>query len=308
MVEIHPNLKQLSDSSIRLLHSCNRRFELDKLSERKIDEDGDFHLDFGKLVGYGVQEYFETGDLNSTYFKMYTAWENLIDDETGKEKKKTFWFALHAIDKFVGVRKGQFSNCDVATINGRSAKELGFSIDLGDGFYYRGFVDLVLLNKMRRELLVLENKTTGFRTPHEATYENSAQALGYSLVLDQIVPLMDIPLNSSFKVYYPVYSSVAMEWNVFDFSKSHTSRALWIKNILLDKQHIMERAEEGYFPMYGESCYAFFRPCPHFGICNMSNKVLIGKDIINRFEPEEKYDFHFNLMDIIAQQLARVEG
>lgn len=304
MSNIHPNLKQLSNSSNALLHGCPRRYELYKMSPRSaFDDDENEDTDFGSLVGIGVQEYFMTGSIELAYFKMLLSWKKAIDDEDGLSKKKTFWFALQAVSNFVSLRNSVFANYDIAQLRGRPACELGFSVDCGDGFTYRGFIDAVLINRMNGDLAVLELKTTSIR-PHEAMYKNSGQALGYGLIMDAVCAELGVESKAEFKVHYAVYYSNGMKWEYMPFQKSRTQRALWIKNLLLDKHRVMGYAEDSYFPMHGEYCLAFFKPCKWFGVCELSNKVLIGENVEDRVEDESKYDYKFDIISLIEQQLA----
>lgn len=314
---MHPNLKLLSNSGLDELHGCPRKFELDRMLPQQ--ENTDFHKEFGKAVGLGVQEVLTHGSLERATFAMFLAWKELdlfygfeADYEISSDwkkaiaKKKTFFHALIAVDKFLLPRKTVFANMEIALLNGRPATEIGFSIDCGDGFFYRGFIDGVLLDKTRKELVVVENKTTGFSNVHEANYKHSGQALGYSLIIDMIIHELGMEEASSYKVYYPVYQSSSMEWEVFCFTKTHTRRAMWIRSILLDIRHLVEYHDEGYFPMYGNHCYSFFNPCPHFGRCEFGNEVLFNlANVKEKVEEKHKYDFHFSLEKIVEQQLGK---
>lgn len=309
-MSIHPNLKQLSDSSDVLLRSCARRYQLYKLSPTRDDtaeEEGDKHTKFGSVVGEATQEYFVSGDINRCYLTAFRSWPGYIDEDAGERDKKTFWHALYAIDRFATLRSTVFGNFKIAYFNGKAAREVGFSIDLGDGFFYRGFIDAVLVDEMRNELVVYEGKTTKNREVHEATFKNSGQGLGYSLVLDAIAKLLKIKMGTSYTVKYCVYKSTALEWEVIPFQKSHLQRALWLRNILISKQRVMEFGTEDYWPMYGESCFKFFRACPYFGVCELSDRYIIGEKIVDKVEKKEKYDFHFSLQEIIDTQLEMAE-
>lgn len=307
---IHPNLKLLSHSSSQLLHSCPRKYQLIKLSPQ-LEKEKSIHFDFGHLIGTGLQEYFITASIEKTYWKLFNLWKDDLEDERGEKQKKTFYYALHAIDMFAGIRKSRFGNYELAYINGQPAVELGFSIDLGNGFAYRGFVDLVLIDRIRREIVVIECKSTGAYNVHEAMYKNSGQALGYSVVLDRIAPLLDIELGSSWKVIYPIYLSKAVEWKDFVFPKNQTSRARWLKQALLDKSYIEERcADDSFFPMHGESCYSWGRECEFFGTCELDNKFFPGdlSKIEEKQEDMSKYAFKFTIEELIEEQMKRVSN
>jgi hypothetical protein len=110
---------------------------------------------------------------------------------------------------------------------GKPACELSFAIYLPDGFIYRGFVDAVLRNRKTGAVRVLECKTHSGTTINPATYKNSAQAIGYSIVLDAIFPEL-----SSYDVLYHAYSSKREEYEMIPFEKSYYARALWIRELL----------------------------------------------------------------------------
>lgn len=306
------NLGQLSHSSCCTLHACPRKYELEKYSETKRGW-GEVHLDYGQVVGVGVQEYLVRRNLNDAKIKMFAMWKDDLDgadDSIFSErdnKNKTFWSALHAIDRFVPIAEEELGLWEVATLNGRPATELGFSIDLGSGIFYRGFIDVVLIHRMNRRLLVIENKTTGFNRVHEAQFKNSGQALGYSLVLDKLQQLLDLGDTSSYHVCYPVYKTTGFSWEFLVFKKNHTMRTMWLRNILVDKAQLLGYVNDEYFPMRGESCYNFMRPCDFFGMCELSNDVLYPKGFVEREEREGKYDYHFSITELIDAQMRSLD-
>lgn len=316
---VHPNLKLLSHSSSVLLHKCPRKYELYKLSNRSWKSElksinsheelsnvqgSEVHLDFGSVVGIGTQEYLVSGNLDKAIFLMFMAWENYLDNEDGEFSKKTFWYALAALDRFVNFRRNELSGYSVAEFEGKPAIELGYIIDCGNGYTNRGFLDSLLLDNRKKELIPYEGKTTKNKTVHEANYKNSGQALGYKLVTDAISRRLGLETPSSIDVLYSVYKTSSMEWEKFLFRKSYTQAALWIKNILLDIRRIEEYSVIGYFPMQGENCFDFFRPCEHFGTCEMSNSVLVPQVEVKK-DDMSRYQFHFSLEEIIATQFEK---
>lgn len=310
---IHPNLKLLSHSSSVLLHKCPRKYELYKLLGK--DNEQSIDTAFGTAVGNGIQEYMHSRSRELSYFEAYKGWSLDLLEEGDDRKKKNFWFSLYAIDKFIQqYNENELKDYELVYIDAlnqdgvaykQAATELGFDIDIGDGFHYRGFLDALLIDKHRNEFIVYEGKTTATRVA-EATYKNSAQQVGYSVIVDAVAKRLGIEVGSSYRVLTNVYKSSAYEWELLTFHKSHVSRALWIKNILLDVKHIIEYSDEGYFPMHGEACYDFFRECSHFGVCEMSNKVLTGgREIPVKVEDMSKYMFKFTLDELIEAQLSR---
>lgn len=302
---IHPNLKKLSHSSSVLLHKCPRKYELYKMlpfdPKELPEDDPDNHLGFGTLVGEGAQHFLQYGDADKAVFQTYLNWKQDIDSDDGERRKKTFWHALYAVDKFTGFRKTALSNYDLVYFDGKPAIELGFSIDLGDGFFYRGLLDALLVDRVSHSLIPYEGKTTGTREVSPANFKNSGQALGYSLVVDSVAKFLGSEVGSSFKVLYSIYKAAAYEWELMPFTKTFTQRAMWIKTLLVDKDTVMRYAQDRFFPMHGENCYDFFRECKHFGTCD--SKFLILNEPEERVESEDKYQFKFHINDIIETQL-----
>jgi hypothetical protein len=99
-----------------------------------------------------------------------------------------------------------------------------------------------------------------------------------------------------------------MNWELQYFTKNHSQRASWIKNLLIDNAMVTSYATGDYFPMHGENCYDFFRPCPAFGICELPNEaLLLGKEPKVVVDKPERYQFHFSLDEIIKAQFEKYE-
>lgn len=311
---IHPNLKFSSPSSDELFRRCKRKFQLYRLGNMNQlpinqEEDGDVNLSFGSVVGAGVQEILRTNNLADAYIKIFCMWKKDLDDEDGDSKKKSFWDALIAIDNFMHIRNNFLQDYELVEFDGEPALELGCHIDCGDGFYHRNKLDALLMNKRTKELVCFEAKTTGMRYIHEAMYKNAEQGLGYGIIVDAIAHRMGIDVGSSYKVKYCIYMTHKREWEIYDFTKSLTSKVMWIKNRLMHKRDVSLCAEENYFPMQGESCLAYGRPCKYFDICHMDDKIIL-RDIdkiplIDLEEDKKKYKFHFTLDEIIEAQIAK---
>lgn len=303
---IHPNLKLLSQSSQVLEEACPRRYELDRLSER-MEKEEDIHLDFGTVVGDLVQHYMVTDSVDDAVFQMFMRWPRELFTESQEEEKnkKNFWYALYALDRFVPLRKSVLDEYEVAAFNGKPAKELGFVIDCGDGFKYRGKLDLLLVSKKTQRFACMEIKTTNSTRLHPAMYQNSGQGIGYSAIVDIVASKYGMQQRDAFPVIYPVYQSKQQEWEEFRFTKKKTSTVNWLRHLLRTIQHISEYAEDGFFPMYGQSCFDFFRPCPFFDTCEMDNRFLVGANPALKEDKEGEYQFHFTLDELIAAQLEK---
>lgn len=301
-----PRLQNLSYSSILDLHACPRKFQLTRMKpDRERTNNPTFA--FGHAVGEGIQSILSDDDWNTTLIRMFRAWD--IDLYMEDEKKyKGFFYAIQAVQKFIPLRETVFRDYEIAFFTDPNtgqevpAVELGFRITTPDGFKYRGYVDVVLRHKVTRELLVLELKTTGSRMPDPATFKNSGQALGYSVVLDAVAPGY-----SEYKVHYLVYSTTQMEYVSFPFTKSYLQRAEWIHSLILDVEMIKMYSREKLFPKHGESCFNFYSECEFYHCCNMSDSSLIPKEMAWKpARPEEKtIHIELTLMDLINAQIDR---
>lgn len=305
-INLPENLKLLSHSSVTLLHKCPRKFQIYRmLGKPEGADEGDHHLSFGDAVGKAVQNYLIHGDADKAAFQLFMDWQgDIFDEDAGATKdRKTFWHALYSLDKFIEFRHTALVEYELVFINELPAVELGFSIECHSGFKYRGKLDALLRHRRTGELKVLEVKTTKFRKVSEASYANSGQGLGYSLVIEVIAGILNIEAGASFEVYYPVYKTLGYEWELFPFTKSHTDRAVFIRNLLIDIAHISEFAAWEHFPMHGENCFDFFRNCEYFGVCTMSDKSLfINAKPVK--DDSATYPFQFSLDQIIEAQLA----
>lgn len=260
---------------------------------------------FGHVVGLGIQEYLTHKNLEKTIFACFLMWEpDLLADNP--KQNKSFWLAIGAVERFISsYNAGFLGEYDLAYYNGKPATELSFLIHFPDGYTYKGYVDAVLVHKTTGEVVVLEVKTTSAYSVNGATYKNSAQAIGYSIVLDALFPNL-----SAYTVNYLVYKTKSMEYDVLPFTKSYLDRALWIRQLLLDIDVINMYEEAGIYPMRGESCNEFFRECEYFGICSLATESLVSElnaedtaKIKQRLDTE--FQITLTLNDLITSQLSK---
>ena len=183
-------IRQLSYSSLLTLHSCPRKFQLYKLrTQHKAAESlkTTITFAFGHVVGDGIQKVFQRLSEDEIIWDMFLGWHTELWNADEKAAK-SFPEAVLAIRKLISLRdQGFLSDYEVVEYEGKSACELSFRISFPGGFSYRGHVDAVLRERSTGKVVVLEVKTTGVAgSINPATYKNSAQAIGYSIVLDKI--------------------------------------------------------------------------------------------------------------------------
>jgi hypothetical protein len=270
------------------------------------EEDGDATVtfQFGHSVGEGIQLLLQGKSLQDTIFSMFINWKPDLFAEDPK-RKKSFALAVIAIQKFSAFRSAGFlREYELVYFKERPAVELGFRIHLPDGFKYRGFVDAVLKHKATGEVLVLEIKTSSGQVIANS-YKNSAQAIGYSLVLDHLFPKL-----SAYKVLYLVYRTKEVEYEPIMYPKSFLQRALWIQELLLDIEVVKLYEKTGVYPMRGESCVQFFRDCKYLGVCTLSTEKItspLTQEFLDKIA-KETYDTEITIADLINSQLSHSEA
>ncbi len=299
-----PRLKLLSYSSFLTLHSCPRKYELYKLNaptqESEADQMQNVTFAFGHIVGEGIQNIFAGMSLDEVVLKMFLGWHADLEESNDKQKK-SFYLAVAAIQRFDNMRMcGFLKDWEVLTYNGKPACELGFNVHLPDGFNLRGYVDAVLRNTVTGKVMIVECKTSSSASVNPATYKNSAQAIGYSIVLDVVAP--DI---SSYEVLYLVYLTKSTEYETYIFAKSYLQRALWIRELLLDVEMIKMYAEAEVFPMHGESCFNFYRECEYMNLCTLKTEHMTTQYDPVRDADNKVYDIHLDLMDLVNAQIEK---
>jgi hypothetical protein len=305
-MQTDPRILNLSYSSLLTLHNCPRKFQLYKLGSVRTEEDDSSSVTFatGHCVGTGIQNILKGLSQEEVLWEAFLEWEPDLFAENTKHNK-SFFKSLHALNQFRSIYENNYlDGYELVQYANEPACELSFSIELPDGFVYRGFVDAVLQHRITGKVLVLEVKTTNEANVNPAKYKNSAQAIGYSIVLDTLFPTL-----SAYEVLYLIYQTKSEEYQQIPFEKSYYQRALWIRELLLDIEMIKLYEEAQIYPMHGESCYAFFRECEYYSTCTLSTANLTEKLTpagIEKLEADAaKYQIRITLADLINSQLAK---
>jgi hypothetical protein len=300
--KIDYRIRQLSYSSLLTLHSCPRKYQLYKLrTQNKLPESQKQTVTFayGHVVGEAIQLALAGATEAQVILSIFLGWHTdlLAEDE---KAKKSIWSAIIAAQRFISIRSTALADYELVYHDGKPACELSFVINFPDGFRYRGHVDAVLRHKITSRIMVLECKTTGSRTLNPATYKNSAQAIGYSIVLDFL--FSDL---SSYDVLYLIYQTHSQEYVCWPFEKTYLQRALWIRELLLDVETIKMYEESGVYPMRGESCFSFMRECEYINSCTMSTEHLARQGTPDDFDNTE-YQVTLGLADLLETQLGKI--
>jgi len=302
-----PRLKLMSYSSNLTLHKCPRKYQLYKLKATDDDMDPEaasnqnLTFAFGHVVGEGIQDVLDGMEEVKVIWRMFLGFHAGLEDRNEKQNK-SFYLAVAAIQRFISLRSSGFlEDYELLQFHGKPAKELSFRISLPDGFKYRGSVDAVLRHKITGKILVLECKTSSTSTLHATQYKNSAQAVGYSVVLDVIAPEI-----SSYEVLYLVYLTKDMAYEQLKFTKTYLQRATWIQELLLDVETIKLYEKTGVYPMRGESCMDFYRDCEYLNQCTLSTNLITSPFNPTAVLDDKIYDVELTLEEIIEGQMKKV--
>lgn len=297
-----PRLTRSSYSSGLLFNGCERKYQLQKLSAIGSNSEDDWRskltFGFGHAVGEGIQNILMGKERNRIIFDLFCKWKEDLYAENEKQKK-TFFHMMFAIDKFLAMRQDGFlDEYELVYYNGQPAAELSYRINFPDGFKERGYVDIVLRNKITGKFAIFEIKTNSGMYLQSSSYRNSGQATGYSIILDKIEPG-----QADYTVYYLVYMTRSMEWECFEFPKTRSMRAQWVIDKLHDFQRLKslvdERGNLGIWPIRGNHCVSYGRECKYLGTCQLPTDRLIQPLTEDQIEETVNYTFEFEWEELI---------
>lgn len=295
----HEGLIRLSHTTMDIVHTCERKFQLDRLLVGAAEKRDYPATVFGKSIGAGISSYLIHQDEDKALLDTYLAYYPIEEDDVRTEEK-----AMNMLRVMIPHLDNILQDYEVAFFNGKPAVELGFRLDIDDKFYYVGYVDIVLRNKWTGKYAIMENKTTGLKL-HDISclYQNSGQALGYSIVLDAITG----EENAEYEVLYFVgqlgsgngFSPII---HTLPFPKTLSDRLNWFISLQLDVNKLNEMLSLNIFPMRGSNCLQYMRPCKYFGVCNLHGLDEYLPPLVDEIE----YDFVYQLDEVITNHLSRV--
>ena len=301
--------KGLSYSRQLTLHLCPRKYEILAKTKANMFEDC-VTFAYGSCVGRGIQSILEGKSIDRVIWDAICAYDyDIFAELTANEidsKKSIFWAidGLQKLHLLLNSPASPLADWEVACVlthnsEVKAAVELAFVVLGNDGYTYEGHIDLVLQHKKTKALAVLEIKTDGTQLIEPAKYENSNQALGYSMIVEQIANDQKIPVPTTFQVFYFVYGTRKQQYEVFTFTKPMSVRHRWILGLASDFNYI-EQCEVDYgYQMRGQSCFHFFKKCKALGRCTLSNDSLSLDNAANVFSDKLQPDFTYELSALI---------
>lgn len=323
---VNETSKGLSYSRIQKL-SCPRMFQIKTILGYNKNVEMP-HFSHGHFVGAGVQNYFL---MREKYPKLsekeqnqralieaikFWEWKDYIPDEKELKKGRTFYHGVRAWIGFIQEMQNpnssfynEYKDYRLAKVKDRHGNilygvELEFLINLPNGYTYEGHVDLILQHKYTGELIVIELKTTSNNILHPAQYKNSLQALGYTIVCDQIA--LDQNINTARHVDYFVWKNKDMVWNRFRFPKKLRDRADFLMTLKTYTEKIELMKENDNFPRNGDHCFDYYRPCDVYEICDADDDLIrrLARKQEYHKEREDDMAFIFDFEEVIKNQIS----
>lgn len=291
---------RLSYNTLKLLHVCERKFQLDRLLTTQTEKQHFPATVLGTAWGAGVAVYLLTKDIDKA---MFTAWLSYFPKE--EDNKRTETICLNMLKASVREMDNILEEWEVILFDGKPAVEMSFRINLSDSYYYVGYIDLVLKNKYTGKVAVLDAKTTSLTLfDLSPVYQNSDQCIGYSIIIDKIVG----EEQAEYDVLYLVGrlgsgNGFSPEIKLYTFHKTLQDRLQWFISLGMDVNHLIEMKALNIYPQRGDSCLQYNRPCPHFGTCNLHTLDIP----VEQEEDTETYQFSFDIDDLVEDHINRIE-
>lgn len=301
---------RLSNSTMGLIRSCERKFQKAKLLRTKAPREESPALSFGKGYGAGVQHYLVLRSsgvdipeaLAASQYVAWLAYFPALEDERRFQARM-----VDLIGKAVPFLEARLQEWEVATFNGKPASELSFCLNISERYYYVGYIDLVMRHKESGRYAIVDIKTTSLTAQDlRPYYRNSDQGIGYSIVLDAIVGkelgsfdvsywATQLP-GSKAEMFNPKHHELTFPYTIKD-------RFDWFLKLYLDVNYITALEQMTAYPKRGNACMSYNRVCNFYTECN---EVALDEPQIYK-EDDIVYDFYFELADLLANHQARLE-
>lgn len=284
---------QLSHSSRKALHSCERKFEFRKLHESS-GRTETFATSVGSAYHTAWQTYLATGDRDQGLFELI--WDFPIKyQKSAMEPRSLEAAVLTYLKTTADTRMDEFELAHVVrpdTGETVPAIEVPFQIVIPEyPFYpdgrtirvvYIGFMDLIMYNKLTGDYTVWDIKTTTKVEDHDIDFHFDEQCLPYGLVLES---LLGKPVANSFEVSYWVHRLLHLDGGAirYPYMRGPEDVQDWTKGFLYDLDTIRRYYNAGWFPRKSNACGSWNRTCPFFSMCetrdpNVINQMLQGQD------------------------------
>lgn len=263
--------KTISHSGRQMWGTCPRKFQLSKTKtyyhrEKEITK----ALSFGKAFGTGLQSLLAGDGLEVAMIK--SALDCDISAAFDKDAITSGESLAHVHEALMSFYHGQLDSLsaewEVLDLPGLYGVELGFAIQYANKSFERGFIDLVLQNKMTKEVVVLEVKTSGAQSVGtDADWMNSPQGMMYVIVVQYLLAQLDVHVNS--RVLYIEYNKKHKQYTIFPFEKPAQEQAEFLIALHYDVEYREYLFETNTPLLKSGKCKSFNRQCDFFGVCDL---------------------------------------
>lgn len=301
---------RLSNSTLSLYHSCERKFQKTKLLVNNSLRDESPAMTFGKSYGAAAQLYMILRTEGSSpqeamdsaiweAFLQYQPWQ-MMDDRRFIER------VIYCIQAAQPFHERMLMEWEIPQFNGKYAAELSFRLDIDDLYYYVGYLDLVLKHRKSGRFAVTDYKSTSLAAIDLGPYfKYSDQVLGYSIVLDKIAGrevaefdtnywICQLSSRSLSSLYEPKFQDLS-------FPKTMRDRMEWFLKLYLDVHSMRSLASLDVYPKR-LSCTNYNKVCQFYNGCQFTE--LDQKAI---YVPDEiEYDFTYDLNEIFQEHNQRL--
>ena len=288
---------RLSHSTMDLINTCERKFQLEKLLITDSVREETEHTVLGTAYGAAVAHYLVHQDKDAALHHGWLAyWPELESDKKSvPHYVQAFDRSIHKLDKLL-------DDYEVAYFKGKPAIELSFRINVNPAYYYVGYVDVVLKNRHDGTYFPVDAKTTGLNL-HDLSpaYQNSGQVLGYSIVVDAVAGEELSHYGCGYFVAQ-LKKDYEVDVHALFFRKTLLDRLNWFITLWMDIRKLELYEEVVFYPRRGQSCLKYNRQCKFFGIYTLSSA-----DVPRQREVDEiEYDFTFDLDTLIDDHIQRI--
>ena len=281
---------EVSDSSLGMLHSCNRKFEFRKILQSDRWEDS-YAAGTGTAMHAGMQHYAVHKDIDKAIFEMLMHYPYEFTKTPYDQRSwQSCVGSMVAAMKFM---ESEMKGWELAHINNGTqvvpAIEVPFALVLEDvPFYpdgrtikikYIGYIDFILYNAFTDRYRVVDLKTTTTTADPSQQYKFADQCLPYGLVLEAL-------LNHDFREGFDV-----LYWNnyihplepkneLISFTKSEVDMQEWMAGFLDDIGIIRRSFQTKFFRRNSKACIAYGKPCRFFDLCESRDIQKIRQYLI----------------------------
>ena len=294
------NKLELSHSSRGSFRSCPRKLEFRKIYNNSRRSES-YAGNVGSALHSGTQSWLQYHDEERAIWEMIKRFPIRFQKSWSEERSLAatyttlmsmiHWERLHEFElaylqKPDGTKVPAIEVPFILRISEYPFYENGDTIVVD----YRGYMDLILFNKLENSYVVNDIKTTTKNTDKVVEFRFNEQCLPYGLVLESA---LGNDLAKGFEVnYWSVYINHLEPKNtLIPFNKTEEDLRDWMQGYLFDLDCIRRYYHLGWFARNGNSCMAYNRPCVFFDFCETRNpktiEIMLQQDNANQVQQDD---------------------